>query len=118
MDIEGAGSVPFPGLGSGAAASPAAPLVLGIRPENFARAGSHDEATLAAAIRFVEPLGSDTLIFFMVGETEVIARLPPAADLKEGRTIPLTIDFEKSPSLRRRKRAAHRCPERIGPSKQ
>ena len=95
VEIEGAGPLPIPGAAGGELASRAAPLVLGIRPENFARAGSPDTAALTATVRFVEPLGSDTLIFFMLGGTEVIARLPPAPDLKEGQTLPLAIDFEK-----------------------
>jgi ABC-type sugar transport system ATPase subunit len=70
-------------------------LMLGIRPEIFTRAPPAETAALEARIRFVEPLGSDTLIFFMIGESEVIARLPPASDLREGQTVPLAIDVQK-----------------------
>ncbi|MGI9451311.1 MAG: ABC transporter ATP-binding protein, partial [Geminicoccaceae bacterium] len=51
-------------------------VLMGLRPEDF-----HAEASLCPAIDVVpdviEPLGSDTLIFFTLGASEVVARLPP-----------------------------------------
>ena len=61
-------------------------------PGSLARADSGDAAALNTTIRFVEPLGSDTLVFFKLGGAEVIARLPPSPDLHEGRAIALTMD--------------------------
>jgi multiple sugar transport system ATP-binding protein len=71
------------------------PLVLGLRPEAFALANGADEGAFPITIRFVEPLGSDTLVFFTLGETEIIARLPPLPHLKEGSSVTLTVDPTK-----------------------
>jgi multiple sugar transport system ATP-binding protein len=70
-------------------------LVLGLRPENFTIAGDDNPLSFEAVIRFVEPLGSDTLVFFPFGGTEIIARLPPSPDLKSGKTIRLAADPDK-----------------------
>jgi multiple sugar transport system ATP-binding protein len=70
-------------------------LVIGLRPENFTPANGDHPVTFEATIRFVEPLGSDTLVFFPLGGTEIIARLPPSPDLKSGKTIRLAADPDK-----------------------
>jgi len=70
-------------------------LILGLRPENFALADASNPASFEVTIRFVEPLGSDTLVFFPLGDDEVIARLPPSGDLKAGKTIRLAADPDK-----------------------
>ncbi len=93
VEIDGGPRLKLPA--SVAAPSDGRRLVLGLRPEAFAPAGNGRSADLEAAIRFVEPLGSDTLVFFDLGGAEVIARLPPAAGLQEGRTIPLAIDPDR-----------------------
>ena len=67
------------------------PLVLGLRPEAF----TLSDAGFPVDIRFVEPLGSDTLTFFQLGSAEVIARLPALTSLKEGVRISLAVDPEK-----------------------
>jgi multiple sugar transport system ATP-binding protein len=72
------------------------PIVLGLRPEAFAPAGNGRAPDLEATIRFVEPLGSDTLVFFELGGAEVIARLPPSSQLQEGRSVPLAIDPDRT----------------------
>ena len=59
--------------------------VLGIRPEHFAVA----EDGIAAPIRLVEPLGSDTLIHVEIGGTTVVARVDPDLRPKVGETIRL-----------------------------
>ncbi len=69
-------------------------LVLGLRPEFFSVAES-GPAAITPRIDVVEPLGSDTLVFFDIGETEVVARTPPLPDLKPGDTLPLNIDAAK-----------------------
>lgn len=70
------------------------PLVLGIRPEAFTPADTAN-AVFHAKIDFLEPLGSDTLIFFPVGKQEVVARLPPFDHLREGQEIGLALDAAK-----------------------
>jgi len=71
------------------------PLVLGLRPEAFALASAATEASFDVTIRFVEPLGSDTLVFFTLGKSEIIARLPPLPHLKEGAAITLAVDPDR-----------------------
>jgi multiple sugar transport system ATP-binding protein len=71
------------------------PLVLGLRPEAFALAENDQTADFKVQLIFVEPLGSDTLVFFSLGSVEVIARLPPLPGLKEGQQLALNIDPEK-----------------------
>ena len=78
----------------GSEGSKAGPLVLGIRPEAFSTVDDGPTA-FDARIDFLEPLGSDTLIFFPVGNQEVVARLPPLAHLKEGQDIGLALDERK-----------------------
>jgi multiple sugar transport system ATP-binding protein len=51
-------------------------LLMGIRPEDF-HAESVGGPTLEVVPDVIEPLGSDTLVFFTVGEAELVARLPP-----------------------------------------
>src|SRR5262249_4687974 len=53
-------------------------VIFGLRPENMGWAdGTGCEPTIEATALVVEPLGSDTLIFFELGGREVVARLPP-----------------------------------------
>jgi len=51
-------------------------VTFGIRPEDF-RIARDGEPALEVEPDVVEPLGSDTLVFFTIGETELVARLPP-----------------------------------------
>jgi multiple sugar transport system ATP-binding protein len=71
-------------------------LVLGLRPEAFALAdGTASPHAFTVDVHFVEPLGSDTLTFFTLGGSEVIARLPPLPSIKASARIRLSIDPEK-----------------------
>jgi len=74
-------------------------LVLGLRPEFFHRDETPDadgaRARIAPVIGVVEPLGSDTLFFFDLAGTEVVARMPPLVGLKRGDTLPLVIDMAR-----------------------
>jgi multiple sugar transport system ATP-binding protein len=66
-------------------------IVLGVRPEHFtpaAGAGAH----LAARVEVVEPLGSDTLVFFSVAGTEAVARVPPRVRVRPGDALPLALE--------------------------
>ncbi len=69
-------------------------LVLGLRPEVFGLTDAA-EATFSPRIGVIEPLGSDTLFFFEMGDAEVVARTPPISGLKPGDTLPLSIDTAK-----------------------
>ena len=69
-------------------------LVLGLRPEVFALSDAAGWA-VSPRINVVEPLGSDTLFFFEIGGSEVVARTPPLTHLKPGDALPLSIDMGK-----------------------
>ena len=68
-------------------------VTVGIRPENIGLANS---AVSAAAIRakvdVVEPLGSDTLVFFPFGNAEMVARVPPTTQIAAGGELALSVD--------------------------
>jgi multiple sugar transport system ATP-binding protein len=74
-------------------------LVLGLRPEVFRQDETPDaaggRACIAPLIGVVEPLGSDTLFFFDLAGTEVVARMPPLVGPKRGDRLPLVIDMGK-----------------------
>ena len=72
-------------------------LILGLRPEAFFLAAERRVGgpMLEPPIRIVEPLGSDTLVFFALGGAEVVARLPPLPGLQPGERVPLGIDTAK-----------------------
>jgi multiple sugar transport system ATP-binding protein len=66
-------------------------IVLGVRPEHFSPAGGA-AADLAAAVEVIEPLGSDTLVFFSVAGAEAVARVPPRVKVRPGDTLPLALE--------------------------
>ena len=92
IEIEGGPRIPLSQSMAAAAGGAGRPLVLGLRPESLALADGANPSSFEATIRFVEPLGSDTLVFFTLGGAEVIARLQPSPHLQQGRSIALMID--------------------------
>ncbi len=70
-------------------------LVLGVRPEHF-RLLPGELAGLRTTVSVVEPLGSDTLVYFESGGMRRVARLSPDTRLKPGDAVTLGIDFEKA----------------------
>jgi multiple sugar transport system ATP-binding protein len=95
IDIQGGPSLPLLQARIDGLSRPDMPLVLGLRPEAFALADAASDGAFTVTIRFVEPLGSDTLVFFSLGESEIIARLPPLPHLSEGASIDLAVDPAK-----------------------
>jgi multiple sugar transport system ATP-binding protein len=73
------------------------PVTFGLRPECFAWRpnGAGGEARLDAVAQVIEPLGSDTLVFFELNGTEMAVRLPPDCDCVPGKP------FSVYPDLRR-----------------
>ena len=67
-------------------------VLVGIRPENLALTG--DTIGIPAQIDVVEPTGPDTLAVFVLGGTEVIARLEPFA-VSSGEKVKLSVKPEK-----------------------
>jgi multiple sugar transport system ATP-binding protein len=69
-------------------------VILGLRPEHLAWATSDvDAATVEVAASVVEPLGSDTLVFFEISGLEMVARLPPEAARHTGDRVRLRPDL-------------------------
>ncbi|MDR3522135.1 MAG: sn-glycerol-3-phosphate ABC transporter ATP-binding protein UgpC [Acidocella sp.] len=63
--------------------------VLGIRPEHFIPA---PEGTgMPVDVTLVEPLGSDTLVHFLVGDIKCIARVAPDTRPHVGERLPLSV---------------------------
>ncbi len=81
-----------------AAALPAvredAPLVVGIRPEHFSLAVPGD-AGFTVRADVIEPLGSDTLVFTRIGESDVVARLPPTVRVSAGDPLELSVNTSR-----------------------
>jgi multiple sugar transport system ATP-binding protein len=67
-----------------------ATLTVGIRPEHFSLADGRPGLAVRADV--VEPLGSDTLVFARVGESDVVARLPPTLRVRAGDRLELAVD--------------------------
>ncbi|HEU0222480.1 MAG TPA: sn-glycerol-3-phosphate ABC transporter ATP-binding protein UgpC [Paracoccaceae bacterium] len=65
-------------------------VVVGVRPEHFRPDGGGPR--LSGRVQVVEPLGSDTLVHFRIGEATVTARLPPEIRPLPGEEVSLGID--------------------------
>ncbi|RIX99534.1 sn-glycerol-3-phosphate ABC transporter ATP-binding protein UgpC [Aureimonas flava] len=81
-------------LAPGIALADGREVIAGIRPEHFqptAEAGS----TLSVAAQVIEPLGSDTLVHFALGEATLTARMPPTIRLEPGQVFQIGVDPAK-----------------------
>ncbi len=68
----------------------------GIRPEDLAiESTGKNDAKLSARVVVVEPLGAETLVTLQCDGGEMIARLPPTAELKANETIALWVNMDK-----------------------
>jgi multiple sugar transport system ATP-binding protein len=71
------------------------PVVFGIRPEDLTNTWTEDTRDREGAVpvdmpvEIAEPLGSDTLIFSRIGETEVICRISAVSSAETGSTMRL-----------------------------
>ena len=70
-------------------------LILGVRPEHLSVCSSED-ADVAVDILVVEPLGSDTLCSFELGNKRCIARMDPELRPKTGDRLPLRINRKRA----------------------
>jgi multiple sugar transport system ATP-binding protein len=75
----------------------AANVLLGVRPESISldRGHSADGASFEARIDVIEPTGADNLAFLALGESEVVARLPPGKSAA-GERVRLQIDTSRT----------------------
>jgi len=70
-------------------------VVLGLRPENVGSEGVGREAQrLELPVEIVEPTGSDVFLWLKLGQMHLSARLPAAATVKPGETIPIWLAWE------------------------
>ncbi len=72
-------------------------VVFGLRPENilWSPNGAADGAALIhRTADEIEPLGSDTLVFFSIGDREVIGRLPPNSVRRIGETVSMLPEMD------------------------
>lgn len=69
-------------------------VIVGIRPEHFVTLAD-PAMTLTAKVQVVEPLGSDTLVHFLIGGETLTARMPPEMRPEVGADLRLGLDPTK-----------------------
>ena len=71
-------------------------VIFGLRPEHLAWVDADaDAASVEVAASVVEPLGSDTLVFFEIAGLEMVARLAPEAARHTGDRVRLRPDLRR-----------------------
>jgi multiple sugar transport system ATP-binding protein len=75
--------------------APNASVVLGVRPEHM-HVLPAGEAGLAVKVSVVEPLGSDTLLYFDRDGTRFVARVSPEISVKAGDTVTLGFTMDRT----------------------
>jgi multiple sugar transport system ATP-binding protein len=75
--------------------APSASLVLGVRPEHLA-VRAPGEPGLQATVSVVEPLGSDTLVYFDRDGTRHVARVSPETRLRPGDGVTFGVAMDKA----------------------
>ena len=71
-------------------------LLFGLRPEDVIEKRGElppGRAAFEAQLDVVEPMGMETMVYFVVDGTEVCGRVNPAAAGKAGETMPLVADL-------------------------
>jgi multiple sugar transport system ATP-binding protein len=71
-------------------------LLLGIRPEHITEAKQHKEPgveTFDTVLDVTEPMGMETLIYFMLDGVEVCGRVNPNAGARDGGPLRLAVDL-------------------------
>jgi multiple sugar transport system ATP-binding protein len=74
------------------------PVTFGLRPECFAwrpNGAAGSAARLDAVAQVIEPLGSDTLVFFELNGTEMAVRLPPDCGCAPGQPFTVYPDLKR-----------------------
>jgi ABC-type sugar transport system ATPase subunit len=67
-------------------------VLCGIRPESLIWSTNPTGPCLHGTAVTVEPLGADTLVTFLVGDTEIASRLPPRSVRRAGEALTLMLD--------------------------
>jgi multiple sugar transport system ATP-binding protein len=63
-------------------------VLFGLRPEDFSPQ-PNGGPSIEVTPEVIEPLGSDTLLFFTLGPSEVVARVPPGTEIGEAGSLTL-----------------------------
>ncbi|MBD8065898.1 sn-glycerol-3-phosphate ABC transporter ATP-binding protein UgpC [Devosia sp. PTR5] len=87
-------SLPLEGARHSGALADGRELVVGIRPEHFVPAVA-DVPRLDGQVLVVEPLGSDTLVHFRLGDATLTARMPPDVRPTPGQQMSFGVDPSK-----------------------
>ena len=66
-------------------------IILGVRPEHVF-AGESSGVGLSGRVEVVEPLGSDTLVHFSLGDAVLTARMPPNVRPSVGEMLKTSVD--------------------------
>jgi multiple sugar transport system ATP-binding protein len=69
-------------------------VLFGLRPEDFSPHPSGGPS-VEVTPEVVEPLGSDTLVFFTLGQSEVVARVPPGTEAADTGALTLYPDLAR-----------------------
>jgi multiple sugar transport system ATP-binding protein len=72
------------------------PITFGIRPEHVTELrdqGRPNVSRLDAVMDVIEPMGMETMVHFLIGETLVCGRTDPSASAAAGKVLPLSIDL-------------------------
>jgi multiple sugar transport system ATP-binding protein len=69
-------------------------VIVGIRAEHFSTSGPH-QTQLVVTSDVIEPLGSDTLVYFKLGDADMVARVPPATLTAPGRPLVINVDVAR-----------------------
>ncbi|WP_337268301.1 ABC transporter ATP-binding protein [Oryzifoliimicrobium ureilyticus] len=69
-------------------------VLVGLRPEHFAPL-QEGSVELTVTVQIVEPLGSDTLIHFKLGNSSVTARMPPDFRAASGQKVTIGVNPAK-----------------------
>ena len=71
-------------------------MIFGLRPEHLLWSESGgDPRAIEVAATLIEPLGTDTLVFFEISGNEMVARLPPEAVRNPGERVRIRPDLRR-----------------------
>ena len=89
--LDGGGSIPLQSHSAKRAGGlEGRDVIVGIRPEHFVPPG--EGHALSGRVQVVEPLGSDTLIHFMLGSSTLTARVAPEMRPNPGENLSIGVD--------------------------
>ena len=74
------------------------PVILGIRPEDihvFDASKVDSSQKFIANIEVGEPMGNEIFIYFNIGDTQIVGRLPSFVNVKRGDLLDLFFDISK-----------------------